>query len=74
MLLLDEPMGGMNQEEKEDIARFILDINSEWDTTIILIEHDMAWSWIFPTELRSSTTDERSPKVVPRKCSNTPRC
>ena len=42
VLLLDEPMGGMNQEEKEDIARFILDINSEWDTTIILIEHDMA--------------------------------
>jgi branched-chain amino acid transport system ATP-binding protein len=34
-------MGGMNQEEKEDIARFILDINSEWGTTIILIEHDM---------------------------------
>ena len=42
VLLLDEPMGGMNQEEKEDIARFILDINAEWDTTIILIEHDMA--------------------------------
>jgi branched-chain amino acid transport system ATP-binding protein len=42
VLLLDEPMGGMNQEEKEDIARFILDVNSEWDTTIILIEHDMA--------------------------------
>ena len=41
VLLLDEPMGGMNQEEKEDIARFILDINAEWDTTIILIEHDM---------------------------------
>jgi branched-chain amino acid transport system ATP-binding protein len=42
VLLLDEPMGGMNQEEKEDIARFILDINAEWDTTIILVEHDMA--------------------------------
>jgi branched-chain amino acid transport system ATP-binding protein len=41
LLLLDEPMGGMNQEEKDDIARFILDINSEWGTTIILIEHDM---------------------------------
>jgi branched-chain amino acid transport system ATP-binding protein len=41
VLLLDEPMGGMNQEEKEDIARFILDINAEWDTTIILVEHDM---------------------------------
>ena len=42
VLLLDEPMGGMNQEEKEDMARFILDINVEWGTTIILIEHDMA--------------------------------
>ena len=41
MLLLDEPMGGMNQEEKEDMARFILDVNEEWGTTIILIEHDM---------------------------------
>jgi branched-chain amino acid transport system ATP-binding protein len=42
VLLLDEPMGGMNQEEKEDIARFVLDINAEWGTTIILVEHDMA--------------------------------
>ncbi|HEY1260758.1 MAG TPA: ABC transporter ATP-binding protein [Stellaceae bacterium] len=42
ILLLDEPMGGMNQEEKEDMARFILDVNREWGTTIILIEHDMA--------------------------------
>jgi branched-chain amino acid transport system ATP-binding protein len=41
LLLLDEPMGGMNQEEKEDMARFILDVNEEWSTTIILIEHDM---------------------------------
>jgi branched-chain amino acid transport system ATP-binding protein len=41
LLLLDEPMGGMNQEEKEDMARYVLDINAEWGTTIILIEHDM---------------------------------
>ena len=41
ILLLDEPMGGMNQEEKEDMARFILDVNEEWGTTTILIEHDM---------------------------------
>jgi branched-chain amino acid transport system ATP-binding protein len=41
VLLLDEPMGGMNQEEKEDMARFILDVNEEWGTTIVLIEHDM---------------------------------
>ena len=42
ILLLDEPMGGMNQAEKEDMARFILEVNSQWGTTIILIEHDMA--------------------------------
>jgi branched-chain amino acid transport system ATP-binding protein len=41
VLLLDEPMGGMNQEEKEDMARFILDVNEEWGITIVLIEHDM---------------------------------
>jgi branched-chain amino acid transport system ATP-binding protein len=41
LMLLDEPMGGMNQEEKEDMARAVLDINDEWGTTIILIEHDM---------------------------------
>jgi branched-chain amino acid transport system ATP-binding protein len=42
VLLLDEPMGGMNQGEKEDMARFILEVNAHWGTTIILIEHDMA--------------------------------
>ncbi|WP_119422786.1 ABC transporter ATP-binding protein [Desertibaculum subflavum] len=41
VLLLDEPMGGMNQEEKEDMARYILDVSEERGTTIILIEHDM---------------------------------
>ncbi len=41
LLLLDEPATGMNLEETEDIARFILDINDEWGVTIILIEHDM---------------------------------
>ncbi|HVC51742.1 MAG TPA: ABC transporter ATP-binding protein [Stellaceae bacterium] len=42
ILLLDEPMGGMNSEEKEDMARYILDVNEQWGTTVILIEHDMA--------------------------------
>ncbi|PJK30284.1 ABC transporter ATP-binding protein [Minwuia thermotolerans] len=41
LLLLDEPMAGMNMEEKEDMCRFILDVNEEFGTTIILIEHDM---------------------------------
>ena len=41
LLLLDEPMAGMNVEEKEDMSRFILDVNDEFGTTIALIEHDM---------------------------------
>lgn len=41
LLLLDEPMAGMNREEKEDMCRFILDVNQELGTTIALIEHDM---------------------------------
>jgi len=41
LLLLDEPMAGMNQEEKEDMARFILDVKEERGATVILIEHDM---------------------------------
>jgi branched-chain amino acid transport system ATP-binding protein len=42
MLLLDEPMAGMNVEEKQDMCRFILDVNDEFGTTIVLIEHDMS--------------------------------
>jgi branched-chain amino acid transport system ATP-binding protein len=41
LLLLDEPMAGMNLEEKEDMSRFILDVNAEFGTTIALIEHDI---------------------------------
>jgi branched-chain amino acid transport system ATP-binding protein len=41
LLLLDEPMAGMNNEEKEDMARFILDVNEEKGTSILMIEHDM---------------------------------
>jgi branched-chain amino acid transport system ATP-binding protein len=42
MLLLDEPMAGMNLEEKQDMCRFILDANDQLGTTIVLIEHDMS--------------------------------
>jgi branched-chain amino acid transport system ATP-binding protein len=41
LLLLDEPMAGMNVEEKEDMCRFVLDVNEEFGTTVALIEHDM---------------------------------
>ena len=42
LLLLDEPMAGMNVEEKEDMSRFVLDVNDEFGTAIVLIEHDMS--------------------------------
>ncbi len=41
LLLLDEPMAGMNLEEKEDMSRYVLDVNNFYGTTIALIEHDM---------------------------------
>jgi branched-chain amino acid transport system ATP-binding protein len=42
LLLLDEPMAGMNLEEKQDMSRFVLDVNDQFGTTIVLIEHDMS--------------------------------
>ena len=41
ILMLDEPVAGMNREEKEDMARFILDVKEEWGVTILMVEHDM---------------------------------
>jgi len=41
LLLLDEPMAGMNIEEKEDIVRFIIDLKKEWGITVVLVEHDL---------------------------------
>lgn len=41
LILLDEPMAGMNLEEKEDMARFIIDLNEEWGMTVVMIEHDI---------------------------------
>jgi branched-chain amino acid transport system ATP-binding protein len=39
--MLDEPVAGMNREETEDMARFILDVQEEWGVTVLLVEHDM---------------------------------
>ncbi len=41
IILLDEPMAGMNIEEKEDMVRFVLDIKNEWNITVVLVEHDL---------------------------------
>src|SRR2546428_3329681 len=42
LIAIEEAMAGMNVEEKEDMCRFILDVNDEFDTTIVLVEHDMS--------------------------------
>jgi branched-chain amino acid transport system ATP-binding protein len=41
LLMLDEPVAGMNREETEDMARFILDVREEWGITVLMVEHDM---------------------------------
>lgn len=75
LLLLDEPMAGMNLEEKEDIARFILDANEELDYTVSLIEHDMGVvmdicdrivALDFGNKIAEGTPDEvrKNPKVI----------
>jgi len=75
VLLLDEPMGGMNQDEKEDMARYILDVNQERDMTVVLIEHDMGVVMDISDRvvvlergrrIASGTPDEvqRDPKVI----------
>ncbi|MCA9924724.1 MAG: ABC transporter ATP-binding protein [Anaerolineales bacterium] len=75
LLILDEPMAGMNAEEKEDMARFILDVNEEHGVTIIIIEHDMGVVMDisdhvvvleFGVVIGSGTPDEvqQNPKVI----------
>ncbi len=75
ILLLDEPMAGMNAEEKEDMARFVLDINEERKLTIVLIEHDMGVvmdisDWVivldFGTKIAQGVPDEvrSNPAVI----------
>ncbi len=75
ILIIDEPMAGMNVEEKEDMARFILDVNEEHGVTIVLIEHDMGVVMSisdrvavldFGTKIGDGTPDEvqRNPDVI----------
>ena len=75
LLLLDEPIAGMNLEEKEDMSRFILDVNHHYGATIALIEHDMGVVMDLATrvvvleygrKIADGTPDEvkRDPKVI----------
>jgi branched-chain amino acid transport system ATP-binding protein len=73
VLLLDEPMAGMNQEEKEDMARFILDVNEEWGTTIILIEHDMSVVMDISTRVAVLDMGQKIAEGAPAQVRSDPR-
>ena len=70
VLLLDEPMAGMNIEEKQDMCRFILDVNDHYGTTIVLIETSPTASWC-STTARPSGTGRRT-RSAPTRTSSTP--
>ena len=67
LLLLDEPMAGMNIEEKQDMCRFILDINEQYGTTIVLIEHDMGVVMDLSERLIVLDYGQKLPKVLRMK-------
>ena len=67
LLLLDEPMAGMNLEEKEDMCRFVLDVSEEFGTTIVLIEHDMGVVMDISDGWSCSITARRSATACPMR-------
>ena len=69
LLLLDEPMAGMNVEEKEDMCRFILDVNDQFGTTIALIEHDMGVVMDLSDRVVVLDYGRKSPTARPMRCS-----
>ena len=72
LLLLDEPMAGMNLEEKEDMSRFILDVNEQFGTTIALIEHDIGVVMdLSDRDRRPRLWAARSPTARPRRSRTT---
>jgi branched-chain amino acid transport system ATP-binding protein len=73
VLLLDEPMAGMNVEEKQDMCRFILDVNDEFGTTVVLIEHDMGVVMDISDRVVVLDYGKKSATASPTKCATTPR-
>ena len=67
LLLLDEPMAGMNLEEKEDMCRFVLDVNNEFGMTIALIEHDMGVVMDLSDRVVVLDHGRRSPTAAPEE-------
>lgn len=73
LLLLDEPMAGMNLEEKEDMARFILDIHEEWGTTIIIVEHDMGVVMDIADRIAVLDFGQKIAEGLPQEISSNPK-
>jgi ABC-type branched-subunit amino acid transport system ATPase component len=73
LLLLDEPVAGMNREETEDMARFILDVRREWGVTVLMVEHDMGMVMDSPTTSSCSISGRSSPAAGRPRCRPTRR-
>jgi branched-chain amino acid transport system ATP-binding protein len=73
LLLLDEPLAGMNHDEKREMSHFIRDVNERaGGVTVVLIEHDIASCWVSRIMFWSSTTDAKSVTAHPTKCAPIP--
>jgi branched-chain amino acid transport system ATP-binding protein len=72
LLILDECMAGMNLEEKEDMARFILDANEELDKTVVLIEHDMGFVMDISDRIIVLNQGEKIAEGTPDEVKKTP--
>ncbi len=73
LLLLDEPMAGMNIEEKEDIVRFILDLKKEWGVTVVLVEHDLGVVMDISDQIYVLDFGELIGSGTPREVASDPR-
>jgi branched-chain amino acid transport system ATP-binding protein len=71
VLLLDEPMAGMNLEEKQDMSRFMLDVNDEFGTTVVLIEHDMGVVMDISDRVVVLDYGKKIGDGTPKKCATT---
>ena len=71
LLCLDEPAAGFNPAEKQRLMELIRTLRDQ-GVTVLLIEHDMRWSWVSPTASWCSSSDARSPRASPRTSATTP--
>lgn len=71
LILLDEPMAGMNLEEKEDMARYIVDLNEEFGMTVVMIEHDMGVVMDISHRVAVLDFGRKMPMAFPRRCLRT---